>query len=167
VPGEHEPGRASLIKDRHTVAVGVGEGFVGELPGIIEPDPLAAGFVADRTGRIDQLFEEGERLFAHREYLICHHQDLKGKRTTASALLDEAKKLGRLRAMNDEGDFWESCNLARLTGEIGEQSAMLQATVEVALPNMEPAGQSHPAPQEALPHHHTDDSPDERSGHEI
>jgi hypothetical protein len=41
------------------------------------------------------------------------------------ALLDEAKKLGVLGAVSDEGEFWETRSLERLTKEIGEQSAML------------------------------------------
>ena len=41
------------------------------------------------------------------------------------ALLDEAKKLGFLGKVSDEGGFWETRSLDRLTKEIGEQSAML------------------------------------------
>ena len=41
------------------------------------------------------------------------------------ALLDEAKKLGFLGSVNDEGDFWQTRSLERLTKEIGEQSATL------------------------------------------
>jgi hypothetical protein len=41
------------------------------------------------------------------------------------ALLDEAQRLGVLGSVSDEGDFWETRNLERLTKEIGEQSAML------------------------------------------
>jgi hypothetical protein len=41
------------------------------------------------------------------------------------ALLDEAQKLGILGTVSDEGDFWETRSLERLTKEIGDQSAML------------------------------------------
>jgi len=41
------------------------------------------------------------------------------------ALLDEAQTLGILGEVRDEGDFWETRSLERLTKEIGEQSAML------------------------------------------
>ena len=41
------------------------------------------------------------------------------------ALLDESKRLGLLRKVSDEGEFWETRSLERLTKEIGEQSAML------------------------------------------
>jgi len=41
------------------------------------------------------------------------------------ALLDEAKRLGCLASVSDDGDFWETRSLERLTKEIGEQSAML------------------------------------------
>jgi hypothetical protein len=41
------------------------------------------------------------------------------------SLLDEAKRLGCLASVSDEGDFWETRSLERLTKEIGEQSAML------------------------------------------
>jgi hypothetical protein len=41
------------------------------------------------------------------------------------ALLDEAKRLGILGEVSDEGDFWETRNLERLSKEIGDQSAML------------------------------------------
>jgi len=33
-------------------------GFVGELAGVIQPDALAAGFVADGAGRVDQRLQE-------------------------------------------------------------------------------------------------------------
>jgi hypothetical protein len=41
------------------------------------------------------------------------------------ALLDEAKRIGCLTSVSDEGDFWDTRSLERLTKEIGEQSAML------------------------------------------
>jgi hypothetical protein len=41
------------------------------------------------------------------------------------SLLDEAKGLGILGTVSDEGDFWETRSLERLTKEIGDQSAML------------------------------------------
>lgn len=41
------------------------------------------------------------------------------------ALLDEAEKLGVLGKVSDEGGFWETRNLERLTKAVGEQSAML------------------------------------------
>ncbi len=41
------------------------------------------------------------------------------------ALLDEAKRLGCLGKVSDEGEFWATRSLDRLTKEIGEQSAML------------------------------------------
>jgi len=41
------------------------------------------------------------------------------------ALLDEAQRLGFLGKVSDEGEFWETRSLDRLTKEIGEQSAML------------------------------------------
>ncbi|HEV7923828.1 MAG TPA: hypothetical protein VGR14_00625 [Verrucomicrobiae bacterium] len=41
------------------------------------------------------------------------------------ALLDEAHRLGILGAVSDEGDFWETRSLERLTKEIGQQSAIL------------------------------------------
>jgi hypothetical protein len=41
------------------------------------------------------------------------------------ALLDEAQRLGVLGEVSDEGDFWETRSLERLTKEIGDQSAML------------------------------------------
>jgi hypothetical protein len=43
------------------------------------------------------------------------------------ALLDEAKKLGVLGAVSDEGNFWATRSLKQLTKEVGEQSAMLAA----------------------------------------
>jgi hypothetical protein len=41
------------------------------------------------------------------------------------ALLDDAKRLGFLSKVSDEGDFWETRSLDRLMKEVGEQSAML------------------------------------------
>jgi hypothetical protein len=41
------------------------------------------------------------------------------------ALLDEAEKLGFLGKVSDEGEFWETRSVERLTKEVGEQSAML------------------------------------------
>jgi len=41
------------------------------------------------------------------------------------SLLDEAEKLGFLDKVSDEGEFWETRSVERLTKEVGEQSAML------------------------------------------
>lgn len=41
------------------------------------------------------------------------------------ALLDEAKRLDCLAKVSDEGEFWETRSLERLSKEIDEQSAML------------------------------------------
>lgn len=41
------------------------------------------------------------------------------------ALLDEAEKLGFLRKVRDESEFWKTRSVERLTKEIGEQRAML------------------------------------------
>ena len=41
------------------------------------------------------------------------------------AVLDEAQRLGVLANVDDEGDFWDTRSLDRLSKEIGEQSAML------------------------------------------
>lgn len=41
------------------------------------------------------------------------------------ALLDEAQRLECLGNVSDEGEFWETRNLERLTKEVGEQSAVL------------------------------------------
>jgi hypothetical protein len=60
VAGEHEPGRTAFVEHGDAVAVGIGEGLVSELSGIIQPGPLAAGFVTDGTWRVDQGFEESE-----------------------------------------------------------------------------------------------------------
>ena len=46
-------------------------------------------------------------------------------------LLDEAKKLGVLGKVSDEGGFWETRCLDRLTKEVGEQSAMLASVLGV------------------------------------
>jgi hypothetical protein len=56
--GEHDARAAAFIQHGHAVAVGVGKGLVGKLAGIIQPDALAAGFVSDRAGRVDQRLEE-------------------------------------------------------------------------------------------------------------
>ncbi len=47
------------------------------------------------------------------------------------AVLDEAQSLGILGSVSDEGGFWETRSLARLTKEIGEQSAMLAGMLGV------------------------------------
>jgi hypothetical protein len=67
VPGEHEAGRPAFVQDRHAISVSIGESFIGKLFHVIEPDSLAADFVADGAGSIDEGTEELERLFAHRE----------------------------------------------------------------------------------------------------
>ena len=46
-------------------------------------------------------------------------------------LLDEAEKLGCLGKVSDEGEFWETRSLDRLTQEIGEQSAILDGFLGV------------------------------------
>ena len=45
--------------------------------------------------------------------------------------MDEAKELGILGTVSDEGDFWETRSLERLTKEIGDQSAMLAGVLGV------------------------------------
>jgi len=47
------------------------------------------------------------------------------------ALLDEAQRPGCLGTVSDEGDFWETRSLERLTKEIGDQSAMLAGLLGV------------------------------------
>jgi hypothetical protein len=47
------------------------------------------------------------------------------------ALLDEAQRLGILGNVTDEGAFWETRSLERLTKEIGEQTAMLAGLLGV------------------------------------
>jgi len=47
------------------------------------------------------------------------------------ALLDEAQRLGILGKVSDEGEFWDTRSLERLTKEIGEQSAMLSGLLGV------------------------------------
>ena len=54
VAGEHQARGAALVQHGHAIAVGVGESFVGKAFGVIEPDALAAGLVADRAGGVDQ-----------------------------------------------------------------------------------------------------------------
>ena len=50
-------------------------------------------------------------------FLKCH--------LSVVALLDIAKKLRCLERVSDEGEFWETRSLERLTQEVGEQSAMI------------------------------------------
>ena len=57
---QHQARRTAFVQRRDAVAVGIGEGFVGELPDVIEPDALAAHFVAGRTGCIDERFQKVE-----------------------------------------------------------------------------------------------------------
>ena len=47
---EHQPRRAALVENGDAVAVGVGKGFVGKGFDIIQPDPLAARFMAGGLG---------------------------------------------------------------------------------------------------------------------
>lgn len=65
VGGQHQAGGAALVEHRHRIAVGVAERFVGERFDIIEPDPLAGGFVARRAGSVDQPFEKLDGFIAH------------------------------------------------------------------------------------------------------
>ncbi len=64
VGGEHDAGGSAFIEDGDTVAIGVGEGFIGVFFGVIEPDALAAGFVAGGAGGIDLCAEEFEGGFS-------------------------------------------------------------------------------------------------------
>jgi hypothetical protein len=69
------------------------------------------------------------------------------------AILDEAQRLGVLRKVSDEGEFWETRTLDRLTKEIGEQSAVL-ASVFGALKDARghaPGGSGVEAPITAYP----------------
>ena len=56
--GEHDTRRTALVEHGHAVAVGIRVGGIGELGGVIEPDALAAGFVAGGTGSVDEGFEK-------------------------------------------------------------------------------------------------------------
>ena len=44
------------------------------------------------------------------------------------ALLDEAQRLGILGEVSDEGDFWETRSLERLTKEIGAYAYGIEVT---------------------------------------
>lgn len=70
------------------------------------------------------------------------------------AILDEAKRLGVLRNVSDEGEFWETRSLDRLTKEIGEQSAMLASVFGVlkdALDHAQGGARSVQSPIAAYP----------------
>jgi hypothetical protein len=52
VAREHEAGGTALVEHGHTVAESVGQGFLGEGVDVVEPDPLAADFMADGAGGV-------------------------------------------------------------------------------------------------------------------
>ena len=58
VGGEHDAGRTAFVQNRHAIAVSIGKRFVRKLLDVIEPDPLAAGFVPGWAGCIDERFEK-------------------------------------------------------------------------------------------------------------
>ena len=62
---EHEARRTAFVEDGDAVTIGIGEGFVGKLFGIIEPNALTADFMADRARCIDEGLKELKRLNAH------------------------------------------------------------------------------------------------------
>ena len=65
VGGEHESGAATLVEHRHAVPVGIGEGFVGVGACVVHPDAQTARLMSDRTGGVDEGFQEGQRLRTH------------------------------------------------------------------------------------------------------
>ena len=61
VPGQHQPRRSALVQHRHAIAIGIGESFIGKLPGIIEPDSLSPNLMPHRAGRVHKRFKELKR----------------------------------------------------------------------------------------------------------
>ena len=78
VCGEHDARRAALVQHGHAVAVGVGEGFAGEFFGVIEPDALAADFVAGGAGSVDEGLEKFNGCIAHDGKLVGARENRKG-----------------------------------------------------------------------------------------
>ncbi len=56
--GEHDAWAAAFVEDGDAVTVGVAEGFVGVFFDVVEPDALAAEFVAGRAGGVEQLLQK-------------------------------------------------------------------------------------------------------------
>jgi len=69
VGGEHDAGRAALVEDSDAIAVGVGKGFIGETPDVIEPDALSPGFVPGGTRCVHKGLQELQRSFTHAGHL--------------------------------------------------------------------------------------------------
>ena len=53
---EHEARRTAFVQHSDAIAVGIGKGLFGERFHVIQPDALAAGLVANRTGGVDEGF---------------------------------------------------------------------------------------------------------------
>ncbi len=79
VAGEHDARRTAFVQDGDGVAIGVRESFVGVFFNVIEPDALAAVFVAGRARGVNKLFEELKRLFTHGGNLIESGRKPNGK----------------------------------------------------------------------------------------
>ena len=54
MPGEHEPRRTSLVQNGHAITVRIRVSFISEFLCIIQPHPLAPGFMANRAGSVDE-----------------------------------------------------------------------------------------------------------------
>ena len=94
--GEHDSRRAAFVQHGHAISVGVREGFIGKLFGVVQPDALAAHFMADRAGGVDEGPKKVERLFTHARSLESEASSLKPKvsapRTNESWLLSTTRR---------------------------------------------------------------------------
>jgi hypothetical protein len=56
--GEHDARATSLVECGDAIAIGVVVCFIGKLIYVIEPNPLAARFIAGGTGGVDEFLEK-------------------------------------------------------------------------------------------------------------
>ena len=66
VGGEHQARRTALVQDGDGVAIGVAECFIGKTLDVIEPDALAASFMAGRAWSVYQTFQKLKGFTLHR-----------------------------------------------------------------------------------------------------
>ena len=58
--------RTAFVQNRDAIAVSIGKSFIGKGFDVIQPDPLAADFMADGARRVHERSKKIQRLFAHR-----------------------------------------------------------------------------------------------------
>src|SRR5581483_7847092 len=99
--GQHQAGRTAFVQHRNAIAIGIREGGVREFGNVVEPDPLAAGFMADGTGSVDQGFEKIERFIAHRAIMPERGSNVQSRTQALESERELCLEAGAIRVQDE------------------------------------------------------------------